>query len=91
MLFYRLVIKRNNECIYTIGGLVEASDDFFFYEKDEKLLYIMYYSWPNINESHPLCKDYLSICVIENPCEAEAVVHVYRNKELDAVEKEWRK
>ena len=73
---------RNGEKLYTIGGLVDAYDGYLMYDREEDLLYILYLSCPNVGNEHPLaCAEYMSVCIMEAPCEA-AVCHDFRNPEL---------
>ena len=80
-------VFRNKECIFTICGLVDASDGEIFYDEEEDLLYIVYYSYPNVPNDHELADTrYLSICIVEKPCD-EAVCHDYRNNALYNISK----
>lgn len=75
-------ITRNGECIFTIGGLVDAYSGELFYDADEELLYVMYFSYPNVPGVHEDADTkYLSICIVERPCD-EAICHDYRHKML---------
>lgn len=75
-------VFRSGECIYTIGGLVDATNGELFYDEKEDLLYIVYSSYPNVHIDHEFADTaYLSICIVEDPC-GEAVCHDYRNEGL---------
>ena len=75
-------IIRDDICIYTIPGLVDASDGGILYDEREDLLYILYYSYPNVKLDHPDSNLRLySVCAVEDPC-GLAVCHDFRNPRL---------
>ena len=68
--------------LLTIGGLVDASDGALLYDKNNDLLYVLYYSYPNVpSNSDEADNRYLSVCVIEHPA-TQAVCRVYRHPRL---------
>ena len=75
-------VFRNDERVFTIGGLVDAYDGALLYDKNDDLLFVLYYSCPNVpNHSEEANDRYLSVCVIEQPA-TQAVCRDYRHPHL---------
>ena len=72
-------VFRNDERIFTIGGLVDACDGALLYDKNDDLLFVVYYSYPNVpDHSDEASNRYLSVCAIKYPA-TQAVCRDYRH------------